>query len=67
MYGAQERYEAQLQKYLIVEVRTEKKPEAQILGSAIGMKALEKNPYIKGLDKWLYQNPSKFRKLKEAI
>jgi predicted aconitase len=38
---------------LIVEVRTEKKPEAQILGSAIGMKALEKNPYIKGLDKWL--------------
>lgn len=37
----------------IVEVRTEKMPEAQILGSAIGMKVLEKVPYIKGLDKWL--------------
>ena len=37
----------------IVEVRTTKKPEAQLLGSAIGMKVLEKVPYIKGLDKWL--------------
>lgn len=37
----------------IVEVRTEKKPEAQLLGSAIGMKVLEKVPYIKGMDKWL--------------
>ena len=37
----------------IVEVRTAKKPEAQLLGSAIGMKVMEKVPYIKGLDKWL--------------
>ena len=37
----------------IVEIRTKKMPEAQILGSAIGMKVLEKVPYIKGLDKWL--------------
>ena len=37
----------------IVEVRTEKLPEAQIFGSAVGMKVLDKVPYIKGLDKWL--------------
>ena len=37
----------------IVEVRTAKKPEAQLLGSAIGMKVMEDVPYIKGLDKWL--------------
>ena len=37
----------------IVEVKTTKKPEAQILGSAIGMKVMEKVPYVKGLDKWL--------------
>lgn len=37
----------------IIEIRTEKRPEAQLLGSAIGMKALEKIPYIKGLDKWI--------------
>lgn len=37
----------------IIEIRTEKMPEAQLLGSAIGMKALEKIPYIKGLDKWI--------------
>lgn len=37
----------------IVEVRTEKKPEAQLLGSAIGMKVMEQVPYIRGLDKWL--------------
>lgn len=37
----------------IIEVRTEKKPEAQLLGSAIGMKVMEQVPYIKGLDKWL--------------
>lgn len=37
----------------IIEIRTEKMPEAQLLGSAIGMKVLEKNPYIKGLDKWI--------------
>ena len=37
----------------IVEVKTTKKPEAQLLGSAIGMKVMEDVPYIKGLDKWL--------------
>lgn len=37
----------------VVEIRTEKMPEAQILGSAIGMKVLDKVPYIKGLDKWI--------------
>ena len=37
----------------IVEVHTTKKPEAQLLGSAIGMKVMEDVPYIKGLDKWL--------------
>ena len=37
----------------IVEVHTTKKPEAQLLGSAIGMKVTEDVPYIKGLDKWL--------------
>lgn len=37
----------------VVEIRTTKLPEAQILGSAVGMKVLEKVPYIKGLDKWI--------------
>lgn len=37
----------------VVEVRTTKKPEAQLLGSAIGMKVMEDVPYVKGLDKWL--------------
>ena len=37
----------------VVEVRCEKKPEAQLLGSAIGMKVMEEVPYIKGLDAWL--------------
>ena len=37
----------------IVEVRCEKRPEAQLLGSAIGMKVMEDVPYVKGLDKWL--------------
>lgn len=37
----------------IVEIRTEKMPEAQILGSAIGMKVLDQVPYIRGLDKWI--------------
>jgi len=38
---------------LIVEVETETLPEAQLLGSAIGIKAVENVPYIKGLDKFL--------------
>lgn len=37
----------------IIEVKTTKKPEAQVLGSAIGMKVMEDVPYVKGLDKWL--------------
>ena len=37
----------------IIEVKCEKKPEAQLLGSAIGMKVMEDVPYVRGLDKWL--------------
>lgn len=37
----------------IVKVNTSKKPEAQILGSAIGMKVMEDVPYIIGLDKFI--------------
>ena len=37
----------------LVKVETTKKPEAQLLGSAIGMKVMEDVPYIEGLDKWL--------------
>ena len=37
----------------IVEIKTSKKPEAQLLGSVIGMKVMEDVPYVKGLDKWL--------------
>ena len=37
----------------IIEVKTSKKPEAQLLGSAVGMKVLEDVPYIRGLDRWL--------------
>ena len=37
----------------IVKVETTKKPEAQLLGSAIGMKVMEDVPYITGLDQWI--------------
>ena len=37
----------------IIEVKTTKIPEAQVLGSAIGMKVMEDVPYVKGLDKWI--------------
>ena len=37
----------------IVEVKCQKKPEAQLLGSAIGMKVMEDVPYITGMEKWL--------------
>ncbi len=37
----------------VVKVETTKKPEAQLLGSAIGMKVMEAVPYVKGLDRWL--------------
>lgn len=36
----------------IVKIETSKKPEAQLLGSAIGMKVMADVPYIIGLDKW---------------
>lgn len=38
---------------LIVEVRTEKKPEAQLLGSAVGMRAMDGVPFVTGLDQWI--------------
>ena len=37
----------------IVEIKTTGKPEAQILGSAIGMKVMEDVPYVKGLTKFI--------------
>ena len=37
----------------IIEVKTTKKPEAQVLGSAIGMKVMEDVPYVKGMEQWL--------------
>lgn len=37
----------------VVKIETTKKPEAQLLGSAIGMKVMEDVPYVVGLDKWI--------------
>ena len=37
----------------VVKIVTTKKPEAQLLGSAIGMKVMEDVPYVVGLDQWL--------------
>ena len=37
----------------IVQVKTTKKPEAQLLGSAIGMKVMEEVPFITGMEPWL--------------
>ena len=37
----------------VVKVETAEKPEAQLLGSAIGMKVMEDVPYVVGLDRWL--------------
>ena len=37
----------------VIKINTAKKPEAQLLGSAIGMKVMEDVPYVVGLDKWL--------------
>ena len=37
----------------VVRINTTKKPEAQLLGSAIGMKVMEDVPYVVGLDKWI--------------
>ena len=36
-----------------IRIATSKKPEAQLLGSAIGMKVMEDVPYIVGLDQWI--------------
>lgn len=36
-----------------VYVKTSKKPEAQVLGSAIGMKVVEDVPYVYGLDRFI--------------
>lgn len=37
----------------VIKIETTKKPEAQLLGSAIGMKVMEDVPFIVGLDKWI--------------
>ncbi len=37
----------------VVRIETTKKPEAQLLGSAIAMKVMEDVPYVIGLDKWI--------------
>ena len=37
----------------LIEIKTTRRPEAQLLGSAIGMKVMENVPYIVGLDKYL--------------
>lgn len=36
----------------LIEIRTSKKPEAQLLGSAIGMKVMEDVPYVVGMDRY---------------
>ena len=37
----------------VIKVKTTRKPEAQLLGSAIGMKVMEDVPYVVGLDQWI--------------
>ena len=37
----------------VIKIQTSKKPEAQLLGSAIGMKVMEDVPYVVGLDQWI--------------
>ncbi len=37
----------------VMKVQCKKKPEAQLLGSAIGMKVMEDVPYITGMEPWL--------------
>ncbi len=37
----------------VIKIETTKKPEAQLLGSAIGMKVMEDVPFVVGLDKWI--------------
>jgi len=42
----------------IIEIKTEKAPEAQVLGSAIGLKVMECVPYIRGLSRFLGEDMS---------
>ena len=37
----------------VVKVQCKHKPEAQLLGSAIGMKVMEDVPYVMGMEQWL--------------
>lgn len=37
----------------LVKVETSKKPEPQLLGSAVGMHVMDKVPYVAGLDQWI--------------
>ena len=37
----------------VIKVNCTKKPEAQLLGSAIGMKVMEDVPYVMGMEQWL--------------
>ncbi len=37
----------------VIRIETTKKPEAQLLGSAIGMKVMEDVPFVVGLDRWI--------------
>ena len=37
----------------VVKVQCKNKPEAQLLGSAIGMKVMEDVPYVTGMNEWL--------------
>lgn len=40
----------------LVEIKTTKKPEPQLLGSAVGMHVMDKVPYVVGLDQWIGQD-----------
>ena len=46
----------------IIELKTTKLPEAQVLGSAIGLKVMEDVPYVEGLDKYLGTELNDFAK-----
>ena len=37
----------------VIDVQCKSRPEAQLLGSAIGMKVMEEVPYVKGMEQWL--------------
>ena len=42
----------------VVDIKTSRLPEAQLLGSAVGLRVIEEVPYIRGLDKWLQVLPN---------